>query len=57
MNAEQIEAKCETTMDRLDRDLIANRLTVAEYDAKVIELSQWASHQYHVARRMAFLYA
>lgn len=57
MTADQIEARCEHTMDQIDRELLANRLTQREYDDKVVELSKWASHQYHVAKRMAFLYA
>lgn len=48
ISAEWIERAAERGMDRLDRRLMANRLTQAEYDAAVREQNQWVKRQYRL---------
>ena len=48
ISAEWIERTAERGMDRLDRRLMDNRLTQAEYDAAVREQNQWVERQYRL---------
>lgn len=42
MTEDQIERKVEAQTDALDRALMSGRLTQAEYDRRMAELSRWA---------------
>ena len=51
MTEDQIEAKVESEMDRLDRKLMNGKITQDEYDDAVYTLDKWADQQYkHVSR-------
>jgi hypothetical protein len=46
MTEDHIERRVEQTMNSLDRRLVANALTQAEYDREVKVLDRWASQQF-----------
>ena len=46
MTENQIELRVERAMDSLDRVFLAGKVTQAEYDSRVRELSRWADSQY-----------
>jgi hypothetical protein len=46
MTEDQIERRVEQTMNSLDRRLVANALTQAEYDREVKVLDRWPSQQF-----------
>jgi hypothetical protein len=48
MTEHQIETYVERAFDRLDAEFMDNRITEAQYEARVLELARWASRQYYV---------
>ena len=53
MTEQQVELAVERAMDALDRRLMDNSLTQAEYDAEVRKLSRWADRSVGLQRRVA----
>jgi hypothetical protein len=51
MTEEQIERAVERKMDWLDGQYLNSDMTLAEYDAHVARISQWADLQYRAADR------
>jgi hypothetical protein len=50
MTEDQIEAKVESEINRLDRQLMDGKITQEEYDDAVYILDRWADQQYkHVS--------
>lgn len=48
MSEDQIERHVERAFDRIDAQFMDNRITQSEYEKKVIEITKWASRQYHL---------
>lgn len=46
MTEAQIEAKVESEMNKLDRQLTSGKITQEEYDDFVYRLDRWADNQY-----------
>jgi len=45
MTEQQLEARIERMIDRLDRDFMAGLLTQEEYDIEFIAIQSWAADQ------------
>lgn len=54
MTEEQIEREVEWSFNRLDRQLMAGKLTQAEYDHEANVISQWADREYQTVRRRSW---
>jgi hypothetical protein len=50
MTEDQIEARVQRDFDALDRRLMANQLTQADYDHHAREIDQWANDQYRYSK-------
>ena len=48
MSEDQIERHVERAFDRIDAQFMDNRISQAEYEKEVIEITKWASRQYHL---------
>jgi len=42
----QIEYRAEKAIDRLDRQLLSNQITQAQYDRDIVAIDKWAEQQY-----------
>lgn len=50
MTTDHIDRIAERSMDLLDKQLLTNQLTQAEYDEEVRELEKWARDMYRASR-------
>ncbi len=46
LTEDQIEIRVEAHIDRADRAFMERKITQAEYDRRVTEISRWADAQY-----------
>lgn len=52
LTEDQIETRVEKAIDRLDRQLMTNKISQEEYDREVFTVDKWASQQYEYAKQM-----
>ncbi len=51
----QIEHKVEVAIDRLDRHLLSNQITQAQYDRDIVAIDKWASQQYEYSKAQGLI--
>ena len=46
----QIEHRAEKAIDRLDRQLLSNQITQAQYDRDLVAIDKWTEQQYKLLK-------
>ncbi len=46
----QIEHRAEKAIDRLDRQLLSNQITQAQYERELVAIDKWAQQQYQLLK-------
>lgn len=52
LSESEIEIRVERKIDKLDRQLMAHKITQEEYDHEIVIVDKWASQQYEHSKLM-----